>query len=241
MINGMQELNAIYANGINLKTWGNTNAPDEDLIYRSGVENQILKIGGVAAILPNYSQDEVYPPRIVGTQTSKSVGLPVSCFRFTPYNQVSAYCFIRDNFYNIKVVVISDSPIHIPYHVMYSELSPEKYADEVERYVGYTKKERPSDGSDEWYSKNWASGTIIRKDGRIYRAGSHQSVYCEGIDMRGLPEETFKVYEDGMMSFVCEVGSYATVAKILEHVIGSLEVERSKRNQERHAREVSIP
>jgi len=33
-----------------------------------------------------------------------------------------------------------------------------------------------------------------------------------------------------MMSFVCEVGSYATVAKILEYVLASLENERSKRN-----------
>jgi hypothetical protein len=92
----------LYSGGEDLKTWGNTNAPDENLIYRSGVENQILRIGGVAAVLPNYSQDEAHPPRVVGTHTSKSVVLPVSCFRFTPYNQVSAYCFIRDNFYNIK-------------------------------------------------------------------------------------------------------------------------------------------
>jgi len=217
----MLHLDAIYASGSDLEAWGNANVPNENLIYRSGVASQLRKIGGVAAILPNYSQDACHPPRVVGQHRSKSVGLPVTCFKFAPYGQVSAYCFIRDNFYNTKVVVVSDSPIHIPYHVMYQEWSPEQYAAEVERYVGYTKNERPAEGSDEWYSKNWSSGTLLRKDGRIYRAGSHQEVYCEGIDDLGLPAGTFKPYEDGMKAFVCEVGSYATVATILEYVIGS--------------------
>lgn len=233
----MTDLEAIYTAGEDLGVWDKANTPEEGLIYRDGMSEQIGKMAAVATLLPNYSQDEVCPPKVVGAHLSKSVGLPVACFKFAPYGQVSAYVFVRDNFHDLKVVVVSDSPIFIPYHVMYREWSQEKYDAEVERYVNYKGDERPPEGSDDWYSANWSSGTILRKDGRIYRAGSHQEVYCEGINKLGLPAETFKPYEDGMQSFVCEVGSYATVATILECVVGSLEKERSKRNEERRQME----
>lgn len=231
----MIDLEALYASGSTLDAWGSANVPDEALIYKGGVSSQLRKIRAVADIAPQ-SSETYHPPMIVGHHHSKSVKLPVTCFRFTPYGQVSAYAFVRDNFHDIKVVVVSDSPITIPYPAVYQEWDQERYEHEVERYVGYT-KERPAEGSDEWYSKGWSHGTILRRAGRIYLAGAHQSVYCEGINQLGLPEDTFKPYEYGMQSFVCEVGSYATVAVILEYVNYSIEKERYRRNQERHAAE----
>lgn len=225
-----EALSALYANGVELAEWGKANVPDKNLIYRNGVADQLRKLGGMAVLVCDQDDPQ---PRIVGQHYSKSVKLPVTCFKFTPYNQVAAYCFVRDNFHDIKIVVVSDSPIHIPYHVMYQEWSPERYAAEVERYVGYTKNERPPEGSDEWFSKDWSHDTILRKDGRIYRTGAHHRVYCEGIDDLGLPDETFKVYEDGMKAFVIETGSYANVALILGLVLRSLEAERYRRIKER--------
>lgn len=225
------EINRLYDDGFDLSAWGRTNTPGEDLIWRKGVDQQIQKIEGVAAVLPGTND----PPRVVGSHTSKSVKLPVTCFRFNLYNQVEAYAFVRDNFHNIKVVVISDSPIHMPYELVHAEWSQERYDEEVKSFREYTGGE-VSD-TDDWY-REWSSGSILRKDGRIYRAGSHQKVYCEGIDDLGLPDDVFKPYEEGSQGFVCEIGSYATVAMILEHVVRSLEQERYRRwEKEREVRD----
>jgi len=220
------DLDSLYCLGLDLDAWGRANQPSNSLIYRNGVSSQLRQIGGLAAILPTFSRDEVHPPKVVGSHISKSVKLPVSCFRFTPSDQRSSLVFIRDNFHDIKVVVCGDSPIQIPYHLIYPEWSSSRYLDEVERYIGYTKSARPPEGSDEWYQMNWSNGCILRKDGRIYRAGMTNEVYCEGIRDLGLPREVFKPYQDGMKAFCIEAGSYATVAQILEHVASSVETER---------------
>lgn len=224
----MTDLDALYAGGLDLARWGTANTPDQELIYAVGQAIQLKQLNAVATLLPNYS-GVVSHPKVVGVHTSKSVSLPVTCFRFCPYNQVLAHVLIRDNFYDIKVVVVSDAPIHIPYSLIYEEWGPERYATEVKRYVDYTEELPPPEGYDEWYARSWSGGTLLRKDGRIYRAGSHQAVYCEGIDDLGLPAETFQPYQDGLQTFVCEVSSYTTTAAILECVIKSLEMERSKR------------
>ncbi len=234
----------LYDNGKDLETWDKENTPDEKLIYSKGMRSQITRISGLANILPNHS-DIFNPPKIVGSHSSKSVGLPVSCFKFNPYGQVVAYAFIRDNFYDIKVVVISDSPIHIPYHVMYNEWNQEKYDHEAKRYLGYPgvevigqekqkEKKELLESGDDWYHTNWAGGRILRKNDRIYQTSSCHEVYCEGINELGLHKEVFKTYEEGMYEFVCAIGSYPTAAKILEYVVKSLEKERYKRNQERY-------
>jgi phenylalanine-4-hydroxylase len=214
-------LKDLYDNGLDLAHWYKENIPDEQLLYRNGLTQQIHKIAAVGSILP----DDVYA-RVVGDHTSKSVKLPVSCFRFRP---PEAYAFIRDNFHDIKVVVVSDAPIHMPYHVVHTEWSPERYEEEIKRYGRYHENDTAEEAqqrralmaTDDWY-KDWSSGVILRKNGHIYRAGSYQDVYCEGVNKLGLHRDTFKPYEDGDQGFVCEVGSYVTVALILEHVIRSL-------------------
>jgi len=233
------KLRHVYDNGLDLASWGEANAPDERLIYRNGVDSQLRKIAAVATLLHDFGAYDL-PPLVVGSHTSKSVKLPVTCFRFAPYEQVEAYVFVRDNFHNIKAVVVSDSPIHMPYHVVHMEWSPERYEEELKRYSKYHENDTPEEAqkrrvlmaTDDWF-KDWSSGVLLRKDGRIYRTGSYQSVYCEGIDTPLMAENAvFKPYEDGDKSFVCEVDSYTIVARILEHVIDSLERERYKRNQE---------
>lgn len=251
-------LNSIYNSGKSLEDWDKASTPDENLIYRDGMSRQIKYINGIANILTNRSDEGGFgPPKIVSSHSSKSVGLPVSCFKFSPYDQVAAYAFIRDNFHDIKVVVVSDSPIYIPYHILYPEWSQEKYNDEKERYRGYPedeiilevegpirgqkrinrRQELLASGTDEWYSEDWSHGSILRKNDRIYRAEGVHEVYCEGIDDLSLPRNAFRIYEDGMKEFGCSVGSYPRVALILEYIMSSLEKERYKRNCERRERE----
>jgi len=221
---------ALYARGIPLAQWDKHNQPHADLIWRAGMSEQIAKLAAVATILPNYGEHDWPEPRVVGHHLSKSVRLPVTCFKLAPYDQVHAYVFVRDNFYNLKVAVVSDSPITIPYTVVHTEWSRAKYRHEVKRYTDYTGNSFPIGYN--WY-ESWSSGTLFEHNDRIYRTGEYREVYCEGMDELGLGKETFKPYKDGDMKFVCEVAMYADVATILGHVIGSLERERFKRNEQR--------
>lgn len=235
-------IGGMYNTGLSLKSWSHINVPDEDLIYKGGLSKQCRKADAVAALLyDNQSSglkqfEVIYLPveaRVVGSHTSKSVKLPVTCFKLNYFNQVIAYVFLRDNFHDIKVSVISDSPMTIPYELAHYEYSEERFQKEKERYLSYHPTETGiklmAEGSDDWFNESWSSDTILRKNGRIYRAGTVASCYCEGIERLGLPPEVFQVYQDDMKMFTCSVSSYAKVAMLLEHVQASLRRERSKR------------
>jgi len=230
------DLHPLYLEGTELDDWAVNNDPDPALYYKTAMEAQIQKLEAISVILPDFANAGV-PPRVVGHHISKSVKLPVTCFMFS-LEGFEAFAFIRDNFHDIKVVVVSDVPVHIPYSVVHIEWTQEHYDSELKSFSEYLSDETlgPEDarkrkdliasGTDDWY-KQWSSGTILRKEGHIYRAGSHQSHYCEGIRELGLEESVFKPYEAGDKAFVCEVYSYSTVATILECIISSLDMAES--------------
>lgn len=160
-----------------------------------------------------------------GSHTSKSVALPVGLFRANIWGDEEVFFFTRDNFHDLKLVVVASCPIHhLPYEEAHVLWSSERYEEEKKRSYEYQrpKPEKNLSGShnfdeahyetDAWYSK-WSSGSILRDEGEIYRAGSTASCYYEGIE-RILPAEVFVRYERGLQSFAVEVPG-STVPRLM--------------------------
>ena len=59
------------------------------------------------------------PARIIGYHTSKSVRLPVSMLRADVCGQAPVYFVMRDNFHDLKLVVVSSCPINVPYALVH--------------------------------------------------------------------------------------------------------------------------
>lgn len=238
----------IYQGGLSTSIWADLHTPKPNLLAKEGQPYQITKILAVAQLLGMENE-----PRIVECHHSKSVPLPVTCFKFGPYDQVFTYCFVRDNFHDIKLCVVSDGPVHIPYSLIHEEWSQERYDREKEKYQGYPsdeilepervakRKALLASGTDEWYSTDWSNGVIIRHNDRIYRAEQPLDVYCEGIDKLELPKEVFRAYERGMKMFGCSLSTYGRLVLVLEYIKGSLEKERWRQLEAPRCKKESIP
>jgi hypothetical protein len=225
----MDDMEQIFRSGTSPDRWLRLNTPDPDLIYKSRQARQLTQIGSVVTI---FHPDHV-SMKVVGQHTSKSVSLPVSCIKFQPYDQVYTYCFIRDNFYDIKLCVVSDGPVKIPFNLIYGEWSEEKLEEERQRYIAYRGHEDESEikfkayVNDNWYHEDWSGGKIIRKDGRIYVGSKSLACYCEGINRLGLPDEAFEMYDTDKKIFGVSLSDYGQLAHVLEYVDRSLEKYRS--------------
>lgn len=222
----------IFRCGTSRDTWLRLNTADPDLIYKSGQARQLAKIGAITSL---FNQEHL-SVAIVGQHRSKSVPLPVTCIKFHPYDQVHTYCFIRDNFHDIKLCVVSDGPVKIPYHLIYAEWSEERLEEERQSYLGYpsnmtvaeqNEKRLKVAANENWYHEDWSGSKIIRKDDRIYTGARPLKVYCQGIDDLGLPEEAFEMYETDKSVFGIELYSYQQLAHVLYYVDRSLEKYRS--------------
>ena len=225
----MPDTEQIFRNGTSPDRWLRLNTPDSDLIYKSGQARQLTRISSIVTL---FNQDHV-SLNVVGQHSSKSVPLPVACIKFHPYNQVNTYCFIRDNFYNIKLCVVSDGPVKIPFHLIYTEWSEDKLEEQRQRYIGYGSEEEKEERkrkayvNDDWHHTDWSGSKIVRKDGRIYVGSIPRAVYCEGIDDLGLPQEAFELYDTDKSTFGVELYSYGQLAHVLDYVDRSLEKYRS--------------
>lgn len=200
-------------------TWVKENIPDEDLIYKSGVSRQIK--AGIAVV--NLVRFDLPEPRVASFHISKSCKLPVLVFKVWHYNNGGAFCFVRDNFHDIKLSVVSEFPINIHYSYMHHEMSKEEYDVERQRCIDYYNKgSNPrltvEETSTDLWMKGWSGNRIIRKDNKIWKAYSVSSVYCEGINKLRLPEDVFEPYEESRSMFTIAAASFAHVAYLLEHI-----------------------
>ena len=223
-MNEFETVADVYSNGLDIATWENENLPDENLIHKSGPHNQCERIKALAVLLGG-------SPKIVESHRSKSVKLPVACFKFTIYNEASAYAFIRDNFYDVRVSIVSELPLHIPYRLVHQEVSNEEYEAERDRCKGYSimKGKSPEDNlktalsllTDEWM-EHWSHRRVLRKDNKIWFCNGCHEVYHEGINKLPLPSDTFRVYESGFKNFSIQKGGLTNIALILDYVKFSL-------------------
>lgn len=229
----------LWRRGQDPQEWAEKSAPEETLVYRRGHPRQIKDLHAIGHVLD-------LRVKVAGSHRSKSVDLPVGVFRVEVIGSEEAFMFTRDNFHDLKVVVVSSCPInHLPYEVAHDQWTQEHYQEEKRRAYEYLrpKPERDFPGShnfdeshyetDEWYSK-WSRGTILRHDGNIYRAGSTFAGYYEGIEDL-LPEEVFVRYEHGRQNFAVEVpGGILRQMEIMQWVVRSVQkVVQDRRQRQR--------
>jgi hypothetical protein len=210
----------VYNGGKSCHDWESKNHPDQDLIYKNGLYSELKQFTAISNIV-NFKLDE---PKIVAKHSSKSVELPVPAYSMDYFSHAKAIVFMRDNFHDIKMSVVSNCNISLPYEEVHSEVSPEQWAEKLARAKNYCGDQYTEEqyASGEWY-KTWCHNTILLRDGVMFKAYGVQKVYCEGINRIGiLPNEVFHVYETNKNMFSVSVGSYAKAALILEHISNSL-------------------
>lgn len=228
-----------WENGTDAQDWGDATTPDESLLWKEGHPRQVKDLLAMGHLLG-------LPVKVVGTHRSKSVGLPVGLFRAEVGTEETIYMYTRDNFYDLKLVVLATCPIrHLPYEVAHVHWTQERYDDEKKRSFEYQrpKPERDFPGShnfdetdyesDAWYSK-WSGATLLRADGEIYRCGSTSPVYYEGIDDI-LPQEVFQRYERGRTEFAVEIpGNRLQLMQVMQGVVRSVEKTVFARRRHEH-------
>lgn len=90
-------------NPVRLQAWFSANIPDEDLIYKNGLAEQVMFVRDTVSGLISRSYIEYKRlPKVISTHTSKSVKLPVYYF-----NSAYAKLVLRNNFHDWKVSVDS--------------------------------------------------------------------------------------------------------------------------------------
>lgn len=220
-----KNIDRLYKTSPDIRRWAFENMPNTNLIYKDGVPSQSQKINALNQIC-RYNFDI---PKVVSVHRSKSVSLPVSAIKLDYHIGAykakqklapRAYLFIRDNFYDIKLCVLSNFKNTIPYEMIHIEWSQDRYDEQVKKSKGYQKDSSIDYSNDDWY-KSWSNASIIRKNNRIYRAESVNSCYCEGISDLELPKEVFSNYTDDKFLYSISIGSYAKLACIIDYIFAS--------------------
>jgi hypothetical protein len=235
--------------------WSRWTEPREDLIYRAGHSRQVKGLVSISHLLD-------LPVRVVGSHRSKSVELPVGMFAANICCEECVCFFTRNNFHDLKLVVVSSVPVDVPYDVVHTRVSQGWYDEEKQRSYEYCrpKPEKGIEGShdwdetdyqtDAWYDK-WTSGTLLRADGEIYRCGATFSGYYEGIDDLNIDDLSddgryYRRYEKGAKRFAVEVpGSEIEMMRIMQAVVRSavnlvLERRQDQRDMEDYSRYCSM-
>lgn len=226
--NLIKEMVELYNKSSDAIEWAAENEPDPDLYYKGGVQSQSRRFTALGTICSIAN-----PPHVVSYHTSKSVRLPVAMFNLDFYRNCHAVVLVRDNFYDIKVAVISHVPIKIPYEIIHRRVTQEWYNNEKQKALSWgsekDEEELKNFETDEWYTKNWSGGYILRRNDEIWIAGGVQSVYCEGInkvlDSYVTPEyeeSIYKPYVDNLTKFTISLGSYSTAAMVFDYIQASL-------------------
>jgi hypothetical protein len=223
--------------------WAGNTEPNEKLIWRPGHPHQVNDLFAIGHLLD-------LEVRVIGQHWSKSVGLPVGMFRALVWGEETVYFITRDNFHDLKLVVSSSCPIHIPYDVVHRHTTADKLAAEKQRSYDYCKTHSDFDPAkyetDAWFD-NWSHDTLLRMGGEIYRCGTTHPVYYEGMDGAGVPRSVFQRYEHGRRDFAVQVyGATLDMMQIMRAVCGSVQNtirERRDLNRavERHAELSALP
>lgn len=159
---------------------------DEWAEDHSGAKSQINKFKAVNTLL---FDNEITVP---SSHISKSCELPVVLF---PLGLRKIYVFARDNFYDIKVTIIGNTPIELDYDLILNKFSIAEYMRKFER------DSCGGNGSfDEWF-EGYTGAPIISKNGNVlYCANYVKKVYCEGINkIEILSSEAFEPYSKSKM------------------------------------------
>lgn len=196
--------------------------------------DSILGDAGILQLNRFKAISELFPAKhtsfhLVETHNSSGHKLPVVQITFHPYNQVYTHCFIRDNFYDIKLSVVSDGPVKIPYNVVFTKWSDTQYKETKEKAMNYVGKNNPDYcwENDDWYEK-YAGKKILRHFDEIWVGTKPNKCYCEGINKLDLPEETFQIYKKDKKVFTLSLSSNGHLAYVLDFIYNSLESYRSK-------------
>ncbi len=202
---------------MNITSWAMNNEPDESLIYKKGMNNQVDRFLQLAEELG------LKEPTVPSTHISKSVELPVPRFEIP-----NGVIFVRDNFYDIKMTVVSGTEIELDYDDIYCPYSKEKYEKDKKSSLNgrpnkYKENKADYDG-DDWYHKHWSSGPLVREGDKTWTVGRIHEVYCEGISCIGLPSSAFEPYKKigkSNMIFTLETYDYAGLKELMARVIRS--------------------
>lgn len=226
-MSNIDNMETLWKDGKDPQEWGDDTTPKDTLIWKSGHPSQVKDLLAIGHLLD-------LPARVVGSHTSKSVGLPVGMFRADIWAEERVYFLTRNNFHDLKLVVIASCPINIDYGIVHMHMTQEQYAEEKRRCYEYRgpKPERDLPAhqgfkeedyeTDAWYD-DWTSATLLRTEGEIYRCGTTSSVYYEGIG-RIIPAETFQRYEHGRSEFAIEVsGREIEMMQIMRATVRSAE------------------
>ena len=178
--------------------WGASSTPDENLLWKKGHPRQVKDLLALSHLLD-------FPVRIVGFHTSKSVRLPVGMFRLD-VGEETAWVFTRDNFYDLKVAVVSSCPITMDHSLVHTAVTAEDIEKKKARAYDSMSKDKDFDPSlfesDAWL-EGWSHDTILRDGEAIYLCGTTSWCYYEGMDI--LPHEVFQRYEHGSKAFAAPV------------------------------------
>lgn len=222
-------LRDLFLDAPDIDAWTMKNIPDADLIYKSGQTSQQRKIKAVQDIV-NLKD----PPKVLSSHKSKSVPLPVVGLNFGFYANIKAFGIIRDNFYDIKLGVVSHVPINIPYEFVHYRMTQEEYEEKKQKSLSWAKPEElPLYESDAWYSK-YTGGSLIRRNNELWIHGSVKEVYCEGFRALNLPKEMFMPYTEEATIFTLSVPTYSKLAVVLDHVNYSLSKGQSQYSSEKY-------
>lgn len=135
----------LWEAGSDPAAWGEETIPSDSLIWKAEHPRQVQDLYSIGHLLG-------LPVKVVGSHTSKSVELPVGLFRAKVVNEEEVFLFVRNNFHDLKVVVVSTCPIE---DARYSVLHQH------------------------WTQ---AGETLLRHEGDIYCCGSTFAGYYQGID-----------------------------------------------------------
>jgi len=126
----------------------------------------------------------------------------------------------------------------VDYEVLYRRMTPEVLVQERESCREYRKGGKDFDPkpfeTDEWFD-SWCHDSLIRTEGRIYRASTTFEGYYEGMKEAGVPEGAFQRYERGRQEFSVEIrGSYVELMVAMQAITGeAIEFVMQRRRQER--------
>jgi hypothetical protein len=204
----MDVMTQLWGRGADPQAWAKGTTPDENLIWKAEHPSQVKDLLAIGHLLD-------LPVKVVGEHRSKSVRLPIGMFEAGIYTEEKVYFLTRNNFYNLKLVVVSSCPINIDYDVVYTHMTQEQYDKEKRRCYEYCGP-KPDRGlpahkgfreedyeTDAWYD-DWTSDTLLRVDGKIYRCGTTSAVYYEGINAVA-PCQVWQRYEHGRTEFAIEI------------------------------------
>lgn len=209
----IQPTHAVWEAASAPEVWAAEANPEPNLLWRAGLPRQIKDLLAISHLVGA-------PVRVAGHHTSKSVELPIGLFRVDYLGQ-AFYVFTRDNFYDVKAVVVASWPVEIDYSLVHTEWTLERLAVERARAYAYQSQHSDFDAAlyetDAWMEE-WSHDSILRADGKIYRCGTAAVCYYEGMKRAGVPDEAFKRYEQGDHAFACRVPAAFGIIRLIENV-----------------------